>query len=248
MFGNLVQIEFIRLLRCKALKISAAIGAFMIVFMMTIIDYAVYLGGLFFINNGDMSAPMFETSSFVVFYSMMTSLIAPVTVIYTTCGYQKARLAVNIECAIRSRLKLCLSEFTGIALFVLLLNLFVIPGVGFLCLSYRNEMNPIELITDLNLVYLFLSSSLSNLYGCLIAYLISKFTSNSVVAMAVSVLYSVFSYVGIILVAGFVEGNNGINLIIPNNLSELLFYVAFSIPVVVLTIALAVRYKKADRI
>ena len=248
MFGNLVQIELIRLFKSKALKISAAIGAFLLIFMMTIIDYLVYLGALFFINNGDMSAPMFEISSFMLFYSMITALIAPVTVIYTTCGYQKARLSVNIEGAIRSRLKLCLSDLTGIALFVLILNLLVIPGVGLLCLVYRNEMNPISLITDLNTIYVFMSAFLSNMYGCLIAYLVSKFTSNSVLSMSVTMLYSVVSYVVIILLAGFVSGKKGSGLLIPNNLQELLFYVAFMIPVVALSIALAVRYKKADRI
>ncbi len=248
MFGNLVQIELIRLFKSKALKISAAIGAFLLIFMMTMIDYLMYLGALFFINNGDMSAPMFEISSFMLFYSMITALIAPVTVIYTTCGYQKARLSVNIEGAIRSRLKLCLSDLTGIALFVLILNLLVIPGVGLLCLVYLNEMNPISLITDLNTIYVFMSAFLSNMYGCLIAYLVSKFTSNSVLSMSVTMLYSVVSYVVIILLAGFVSGKKGSGLLIPNNLQELLFYVAFMIPVVALSIALAVRYKKADRI
>ena len=248
MFGNLVQIELIRLFKSKALKISAAIGAFLLIFMMTMIDYLMYLGALFFINNGDMSAPKFEISSFMLFYSMITALIAPVTVIYTTCGYQKARLSVNIEGAIRSRLKLCLSDLTGIALFVLILNLLVIPGVGLLCLVYLNDMNPISLITDLNTIYVFMSAFLSNMYGCLIAYLVSKFTSNSVLSMSVTMLYSVVSYVVIILLAGFVSGKKGSGLLIPNNLQELLFYVAFMIPVVALSIALAVRYKKADRI
>ena len=66
--------------------------------------------------------------------------------------------------------------------------------------------------------------------------------------MSVTMLYSVVSYVVIILLAGFVSGKKGNGLLIPNNLQELLFYVAFMIPVVALSIALAVRYKKADRI
>ena len=249
MFGNLVQIEFIRLFKSKALKISAAIAVFLLFFVMTLIDYVQYFGGFeFVIQDSTMTAPMFEISVFVMIYSMLSSVVAPVTVIYTTCGYQKARLSVNIEGAVRNRLKLCLSELTGIALMVVILSLLVLPGIGFLCLSYHSEINPLDLIKELDLVYIFVSMVLSNLYGCLIAYLISKFTSNPMLAAAVSILYSVVSYVGIVYLAGFISGNKESGPFIPNDLREIFFCVVMSIPVIALSTALAVRYKKADRI
>ena len=248
MFGNLVQIELIRLFKSKALKISAAIGAFLIVFVMIVIDYALYLGALDFVDADEISEPLFEVSMFIMTYAMLSALVAPVTVIYTTCGYKKARLSVNIECAIRSRLKLCLSEVTGIGLFVLIINLLVIPAVLLIAVVNHAQVDPVKLVTDLNIIYVYTAIVLSDMYSCLIAYLISKFTSVSALAMAISLLYSLLSFAVIILLAGFVNGYKGSGLIIPDSIQDLIMYVLLAIPVVAMSTALAVRYRRTDRI
>ena len=248
MFGNLVQIELIRLIKSTALKISAAIAVFLIFFCMILVDYVQYLGGFAFINNDVLTPPMIEISVFTVIYFMAASVVAPVTVIFTTCSYQTSRLSVNIEGAVRNRLKLCLTELAGIALLDVILSLMMFPVIVIMCLSYRSELNPMDLLSELDIVYMFISMTLSNLYGCLIAYLISKFTSNPMLAMAVSILYSVVSYAGIIFLTGFVSGNGDNGIIIPDSLRDVFFYIVLSIPIIALSIALAVRYKKADRI
>lgn len=248
MFGNLVQIELIRLLKSRALKISAAIAVFMIIFVMTVADYIRYLGDAAFFNNIELTIPLFELVTYVGAYALASTIVASVTVIYTTSGYQKARLPVNIEGAIRNRLKLCLSELAGIALFDVLLSLLVLPGVGLMMLALRNDADPQALLSGLDLFYALGSMVLSQLYGCLVAYLISKFTSNPVLAGSVSVIYTVFTFLGLIFLTGIASVYSDDGPVVPEGIRDALFYTFLLLPIIALSTALAVRYKKADRI
>ena len=129
MFSNLVRIEVIRLFKSTILKISAAIAMFLLLFIMLVFDAVVELTG-----NIDISVEGIRDMSYrvLVFEGMFGSLVAVVlglTVAFTTCNYHKYRLAINIEGAVRSRLKLYLAEICGIAIFVAAINLLIFPAL-----------------------------------------------------------------------------------------------------------------------
>ena len=91
-------------------------------------------------------------------------------------------------------------------------------------------------------------SCLNNIYICIIVYLISKFTSRAPLALALSLIVSI---IGVILTG---IASIMVNELVPvdkpgsSAIVDAIMYMLLSVPVVVLSIALAVRYRKADRI
>lgn len=247
MFGNLVQIELIRLLKNKTLKVCAVVGVLIVIFFLMVTE-------LLIISNA-LATPRLEGLTPAVFRGVMLTtsfmgvmlVVIPVTVVYTTCGYQKARLAVNIEGAVRSRLKLCLSEITGIALFIVMLNLLMFPGLVLLYLSHPSDIVFVANNNWSDILYMYVVSTVSNIYTSLVVYLISKFTSKAPLALALSFLVSAVGFVLTIAIA-LVAGSSSSSSIGPSELLDVIMYILLAVPVVVLSIALAVRYRKADRI
>ena len=248
MFGNLVQIELIRLFRNKALKISSIVGAIMLLFFAVVEDFLISLGALNAEVLKDITPYTFKAILFIASFSSIMSIVVPVNVVYTTCDYQRSRLAVNIEGAIRSRFKLCMSEVIGIALFIVMLNLLLFPGLLLLYISH-----PADIVFIINnnwsdILSMYAFSCLNNIYICIIVYLISKFTSRAPLALALSLIVSI---IGVILTG---IASIMVNELVPvdkpgsSAIVDAIMYMLLSVPVVVLSIALAVRYRKADRI
>lgn len=248
MFGNLVQIELIRLFRNKALKISSIVGAIMLFFFAVVEDFLISMGALNAEVLKDITPYTFKAILFIASFSSIMSIVVPVNVVYTTCDYQRSRLAVNIEGAIRSRFKLCMAEVTGIFLFIVILDLLVFPG---LFLIYITE--PVTIVSiwhndGYDLLEMYGVLTLSVLYTSLVVYLISKFTSKAFYAIALSIIVSILGLAGIIFMTILVgkAGNSGI--VLSSNAVDVIMYMLLALPILVLSLALAVRYRRADRI
>lgn len=248
MFANLVQIELIRLFRNKALKIGCTVGALMLLFFVVIHDFLVTFGAL---NMGALqgfSESSFRSTMFVASFSSIMSLIIPVDVVYTTCEYQRSRLAVNIEGAVRNRLKLCLSEITGIFIFIVLLNTLVFPGLLLIFISKPSSLISISDPDGVDILIMILSLVLMQFYTTLIVYLISKFTSKALFALILSLIVSALSVAFIFVIMAFVSRSYANLTFMSVDILDMAIGVLLAVPVVVLIIALAVRYKRVDRI
>ena len=248
MFGNLVQIELIRLFRNKALKISGIVGAIMLFFFAVVEDYLISLGALDAEVLNDITPYTFKAILFISSFSLILSLVVPVNVVYTTCDYQRSRLAVNIEGAIRSRFKLCMSEVTGIFLFIAILDLLVFPG---LFLIYITE--PVTIVSiwhndGYNLLETYEVLTLAVLYTSLVVYLISKFTSKAFYAIALSITVSILGMAGVIFMTVLVSKAGESGIVLSSNAVDIIMYMLLAVPILVLSLALAVRYRRADRI
>ena len=248
MFGNLVQIELIRLFRNKALKISSIVGAIMLLFFAVVEDFLISLGALNAEVLKDITPYTFKAILFIASFSSIMSIVVPVNVVYTTCDYQRSRLAVNIEGAIRSRFKLCMAEVTGIFLFIVILDLLVFPG---LFLIYITE--PVTIVSiwhndGYDLLEMYGVLTLSVLYTSLVVYLISKFTSKAFYAIALSIIVSILGLVGTIFMTILVGKAGKSGIVLSSNAVDVIMYMLLALPILVLSLALAVRYRRADRI
>lgn len=245
MFGNLVHIELIRLFRSRILKFSIPVGILILLMLTLFCEFAVQMNGI----EGVIPAPVFRISYYTVEYSFVMSMIAPVNVIVTTCGYNKYRLAVNIEGAVRNRLKLIISEITGIVIFVFAINLIVVPALFLVSLIDNTE---ISLISSGNgvvgLLETYLGISLSVLFSCLIVYLVSKFTSHVYLASVLSLLLAAFGLGATVFIGNELEKNSSMLNIIDDSIGTILLAQFIIVPIVFLSILLAIKYRKADRI
>ena len=248
MFGNLVQIELIRLFRNKALKISSIVGAIMLFFFAVVEDFLISMGALNAEVLKDITPYTFKAILFIASFSSIMSIVVPVNVVYTTCDYQRSRLAVNIEGAIRSRFKLCMAEVTGIFLFIVILDLLVFPGLFLIYITEPSAIVSMWHNDGYDLLEMYGVLMLSVLYTSLVVYLISKFTSKAFYAIALSIIVSILGLVGTIFMTVLVSKAGKSGIVLSSNAVDVIMYMLLALPILVLSLALAVRYRRADRI
>ena len=246
MFGNLVLIEITRLYNSFILRISGMIAVFILLLMMLVGEVVVQAGGVQMIPI-DTTTGFFRIALFEVQFQGLTMMVAGLTVAHTTCSYYKNRLAVNIEGAVRSRLKLCLSEICGIAVFVIALNLLVFPGIAVILAGNTSEIaNLITNISNLKDAYIF--SCMASMFACLIVYMISKIIHNTPVAVILAMLIELLSLVLVIFMTGFIKGYEDAGGALAPGAEDVLCTSVFVLPLVVLGIVALVKEKKVDRI
>ena len=190
----------------------------------------------------------FRLIMFIMAFSFVASLVTPLTVILTTCGYYTHRLAVNIEGAVRNRLKLCFAEITGIAIFVLAIYILSIPGV-LICLPGLPAEDLHDFFSgDFSMIDILLIGVLGNCGSCVVAYLISKVFVKSFQSIAMSLLVGFLSLFMMTVGVGVVEmyrKSGGSFADAFDNLIMILFVV---LPVVLLIIGTVTKFRKVDRI
>ncbi|MBR1797648.1 MAG: hypothetical protein IJ757_06540 [Clostridiales bacterium] len=248
MFGNLVRVELIRLFHNKALKACGVIGLFLILFYAILADGLISMGALEIMDMGDDPSYAFKIVLFATSFALAMTIVAPMTVISTTCEYQTLRLAVNFEGTIRNRFKLCLSEITGIVIFVLLLNLLVFPGVLITFLGEPVGFNVLINDDALNPLLIYVGVTLVNLYYCIVVYLISKLVARIPVAVGISVFLGVFEITLLFFGLGITSGIESTGASVPDVVWNVLAFVFLGMPVIVPSIMLAVKYRRTDRI
>ena len=249
MFGNLVQIELIRLFKSRILKISLLVGLVIMVFWSVIIEFLISMNAMEFIKIDEaIHMGSFRLIMFIMAFSFVASLVTPLTVILTTCGYYTHRLAVNIEGAVRNRLKLCFAEITGIAIFVLAIYILSIPGV-LICLPGLPAEDLHDFFSgDFSMIDILLIGVLGNCGSCVVAYLISKVFVKSFQSIAMSLLVGFLSLFMMTVGVGVVEmyrKSGGSFADAFDNLIMILFVV---LPVVLLIIGTVTKFRKVDRI
>lgn len=245
MFGNLVQIELIRLLKSRTLKIGLIAGTFFIIVFSLLIEFLILLGALNTEPLSNISPGIFRNSLFSLCFDFAASAVACVTVVYTTCGYRKARLAVNIECAVRSRIKLYLSELSGIALFILCLHLLVFPVI-----LVNNLVHPSDaLFTGWDgYIYNYLLSSLNSFFICLVSYLLSKITDKALISLILVLISGIAGFAGLIVISGTLDGLASEAGVLPWHLADGIMTSYFALPVIILVVVLAIKNRRTDRI
>ena len=82
MFGNLVQIELIRLLKNKTLKICAPIGTIMVIFIIAVTEFLAAFGALETEQLRAITVAEFRGIMLTTTFSIVMSLVMPVTVVY----------------------------------------------------------------------------------------------------------------------------------------------------------------------
>lgn len=248
MFGNLVQIELLRLYRNKALKIGGTAGALMLLFFVVMEDFLVTFGALDTVALSGISESSFRATIFITSFAAVMQIVIAVDVVYTTCDYQRSRLAVNIEGAIRNRLKLCLSEITGIFLFTCILNAFVFPGLLLIFITEPYKLSLIAGDIGSDILIMIASLTLMQLYTMLVVYLISKFTYKALFALVLSLVVSFLGITASFFIMAMVNRLSSDATFMNINIIDVAIFILMAVPIVVLTIALAVRYKRMDRI
>ena len=86
------------------------------------------------------------------------------------------------------------------------------------------------------------------LYTSLVVYLISKFTSKAFYAIALSIVVSLLGMVGTIFMTVLVDKAGESGIVLSSNAVDIIMYMLLAVPILVLSLALAVRYRRADRI
>ena len=251
MFSNLVQIELIRLFKSRILKITALTGLVVWAFWCVVIEFLISLDvtSSFTVSvEGNMPVGAFRLITYIMAFSFVLSVITPLTVIITTCGYYSHRLAVNIEGAVRNRLKLCLAELTGIGIFILALYLLVIPIILALLPGVPADVIHDFFSGDFQIAHVILLGYLGNFGSCAVVYLISKVFVKALQSLAMSILVGFLSFfmltVGIGLI-GIYSNSAGVLADPIEYLAIVLFVV---LPVVLLIIGTVAKFKKEDRI
>ncbi len=248
MFSNLVRIEVIRLFKSTILKISAAIAMFLLLFIMLVFDAMVELTG-----NIDISVEGIRDMSYrvLVFEGMFGSLVAVVlglTVAFTTCNYHKYRLAINIEGAVRSRLKLCLAEICGIAIFVAAINLLIFPALA-IVLAGHPESIVMTFFSGNNEVYvIYVSSFAACMFTSLTTYLLSQIIHKVPFAVALSILMSILGMFLSVYSSGFAHGYYDTCGKFAGLIEDIGGFAGLLLPIIIISVIAAVRNRKADRI
>ncbi len=254
MFVNLVHIELIRLIRNRSLKFSIPTSLFMLICCVGVAEFgfdrmvAVRLEFDNTIYGAEVMA-----SLILGFYEIGALLVAAVSTIFATCDYSKYRLAINIEGVERNRLKLYLSEISGILIFVLISCLIGIPVavIGSL-FGGQGSVLASEGRSELLMGYLSVALTFAILSGivCVTGYLFSRlFKSKAVSFTFVGV--DVFVFLILVAVAvGFVQGvneasNSAVNI---EDIVGITLLVFSLIPLVASGIVLAIKERKSDRI
>ncbi len=247
MFVNLVRIEIIRLINNRTLKYLMAFGVLAIFCWVMTIDYAVQVTSSKLLR--DVPASSIDLIGYIMAFSLVVLVISVVTVIFTTCDYNQYKLAVNIEGAVRSRIKLYLSEIVGILLFVAGLNLFVLPGALVIIASDPAELGGLIEAGNYDLLGVYITITVSSVYSSIIVYLISRLFPNKILAAAFSLLFQILGGLFFIAVMGFARGyNDSVADQIPDSLINTSIGIVFALPVILLTIAIVAKNRKADRI
>ena len=249
MFSNLVRIELIRLFHNKALRFCALGGILVIVIFLVFLEFMVDFGlvNAFEMRNLAVTETDFRYAMLMMSYSFFMTAALPVVVIFTTCEYQTYRLAVNIEGAVRSRLKLCLSEITGIFIFTALVNLLLFPCILLTLSDDPSGIIPF-FIDKSNPLIVYGIITLSNFFSCLIVYLVSKFTSKVSLSFAISLLLGIVGIGSATFFAGFISGYTQRGGSLARYADDLSMIQFVAVPLLVLSVALAIKYRKGDRI
>ncbi|MBP5179891.1 MAG: hypothetical protein J6127_01195 [Clostridiales bacterium] len=247
MFFNLVRIELIRLFNNKTLKYTSALGLFIIIFWVAVVDYLMSVSDISYIR--DVPASSVELVGFVMSFAFAVFIVSVVAVIFTTSDYRRHRLAVNIEGAVRNRLRLYLSEIVGVVFFVAVLNLLVIPGSLIIIASDPAELGGLidDGINDLLVIYLTLT--LGSVYSSVVVYLISRLSSTRIFAIVFSLLYQVVGYLVFAVAVGLFQGYNSTAVQqIPDSFINVTIGIILGVPVLLLILASILKNRKADRI
>lgn len=250
MFGNLVRIELIRLFRSRILKYSLSAGLFLMLADYMIIEYAISLGGLTFLDDPEYGTTLaFKVFTYLFIAGFMIGVVSPLTVIVTTCGYYKHRLAINIEGANRNRLKLWASELAGIAVFVVALCITIFPGL-ILCVLLEKPSDIVALFTDKDIAFweLSLVVVLSTIALSYMAYMMAKLFLKASMAVALSVIFEVVMTMVMTFGIGIISKYRNTGHVIPQFVETGLIVTSFVLPIVVLIILILVKYRKLDRI
>ena len=249
MFGNLVRIELIRLFKSRVFRYGLAIGILLMLADILIIDFTVSSGALTFLDNPQYGDALgFEVFMYLFASGIMVGIVAPVSVIVTTCGYYKHRLAVNIEGANRNRFKLWLSELTGIVIFVAALCIVLIPGLILILIG--NPSDIVKVITDreYDLANLTLAVFISTTIMSFFAYLIAKLFIKASVSLALSAVLEILLTVLTILSVGMVASYNQSGHALPGSLEKVFPYIFVIVPFAVVGVLVLIRHRKMDRI
>ena len=248
MFGNLVRIEVIRLYKNIILKISAALAAFLMLISLMSSEIILQNGGLRFIRAEEITPVYFHVYFFEVMFESLVMIVAGLTVAFTTCDYYKYRLSVNIEGAIRSRVKLFLSELCGIAIFTAAINLLVFPGLAVILAGHPAEIISVFTSDYDEILSVYFFSFCSCLFVSIIVYLLSKITHKAPVAVLLSILVGIAAVVLLVFTAGFISGSRGEGVIAGRTIEDVLLGSVILIPVIVLSVIALVNNSKEDRV
>ena len=248
MFGNLVLIEIIRLYKSVILRISGLIAIFLLFLMTLIGELVVQMGGVEMMPYEDATPIGFKVVMFDVVFQGLAMVVAGMTVAFTTCSYYKNRLAVNIEGAVRSHLKLCLAEICGIIVFVMALNLLVFPGVAVILAGNPSDIALLfaNNLGELKDIYLF--SCMASLFGSMTVYVLSKIIHNAPVAVILSMFVELLAMILVFFMTGFIKGYEDAGGTLVLGIEDMLCTLVMILPMTVLGIIAFIRNKKADRI
>lgn len=254
MFLSLVYIELIRLSKNRSLKFGIPASIFLIVCLSFVSMFGLdRMDTLNVIDIDINNSAKVLSSMFFCFYEMAAILITAVSTVFTTCDYYKYRLAINIEGVERNRFKLCLSELTGIALFIAII---CGCGVPFAMLSFLIQVDSsvisLSVLSEVLLDYLYVATFffVLSLLISVSEYFIAKITKSKGATFA-SIGALILVYVILIgFCLGFVQGlDSGSDSF--SNMSNLIICVlvvfAF-IPMVTFAIVLAIKDRKSDRL
>ncbi len=248
MFGNLVRIEVIRLYKNIILKISAAVAVFLMLISLMVSDVILQNGGLRFLGEEYITPVYFRVFSFEVMFESLVMIVAGLTVAFTTCDYYKYRLSVNIEGAIRSRVKLFLSEMCGIAVFTAVINLMVFPGLAVILAGHPAEIISVFASDYDEILTVYFFSFASCLFVSIIVYLLSKITHKAPVAVLLSILVEIAAVVLLVFTAGFISGSRQEGVVDGGPVEDVLLGSVVLIPVIVLSVIALVNNSKEDRV
>lgn len=248
MFGNLVLIEVIRLYKNIILKISAAVAALLMLISLMVSDVVLQNDGLTFFRTGEITPLYFRVFTFEAMFESLVMIVAGLTVAFTTCDYYKYRLSVNIEGAVRSRVKLFLSEMCGITVFVAAINLLVFPGLAVILAGHPAEIISVFTTDYEEILTVYFFSFCSCLFVSLVIYLLSKITHKAPVAVLLSILVEIAAVVLLVFTAGFISGSpEGVGF--AGGLFEEFFVgIVFLVPLIILSVIVLVNNSKEDRV
>ena len=248
MFGNLVQIELIRLTKSTILKISSAVAIFLLFFFLAVSDLLIRFGGLQLIPIENYSSASFKMAIIEVSFQGCVMLVSGLTVAFTTCSYHKYRLAVNIEGAVRSRVKLCLSELTGIAVFVGIVSLFVLPAAALALVGEPVDVIRVFVFDDVSVYYAYAFAFISGMFTSVTVYLLSKIVHNAPAAIALSLLILLAGLVLAIFSAGFIQGYKDAGGNLPSGIEDIIGTAGLLLPIVLLAVIAFLKNKRMDRV